>query len=418
MATVSRRQEWSGIWPLPFTAMLGVAGASTFGYSSGILMEQMTAEFGWSRAQFSSAFTLQMVVGLIAMPLAGRIADRFGVRRVAIIGIVPFVLALSALGLANGYLWQWWVLSLLSAVFSACIAPPIWIKAVVRSFDASRGLAMSIALAGAGLGSGVWPILAALYVERLGWRATFPALALSWGLPMLVLTFFFFRERARSSQSGQATAEQMPPPPVEAAGQGHYLQILKSRTLVCLLVAGGIFSCTSYGIAVHFVPIMRQNGLALGAAAGMAGIAGFFSTFGRIAIGYLLDRLPTRAVSLVVFLLPIGVALLLWLSQGSLAVAVVAAALYGLSNGAESDVIAYLMAQRFGHAMFASIYAVFASVIAVCASFGPLVAGAIYDARGNYDAFLVFVALMSLVSTLVISLITLRRPAGGAFLPG
>ena len=68
---LTAQQEWAANWRLPLLAMLGIAGAATFGYSSGVFMEQMTREFGWSRAQFSAAFTVQMVLGLMSCRFLG-----------------------------------------------------------------------------------------------------------------------------------------------------------------------------------------------------------------------------------------------------------------------------------------------------------------------------------------------------------
>ncbi|HEX7821656.1 MAG TPA: MFS transporter [Sphingobium sp.] len=93
MTPKSGKQEWAALWPLPFTAMLGIAGASMFAYSSGIFMTSMTRDLGWSRVEFSSAFSIMMLVALVAMPFPGWLADRYGARRIVLIGIVPFALA-------------------------------------------------------------------------------------------------------------------------------------------------------------------------------------------------------------------------------------------------------------------------------------------------------------------------------------
>ena len=195
-----KRAEWARHWKLPLVAMLGVTGSAAYSYSSGVFMVAMTAEFGWSRAQFSSALTVQMLAGLLIVPFAGRVLDRLGPRRMALMGIAPFVLIFSAMGLANGDITQWWLLTGLLSLGNAAVMTTLWVAGTTRTFDASRGLAMGVALAGMGLATGLWPVLAASYIEWLGWRLAFPAMALSWAAVVLPLTVLFFRPGAACSR--------------------------------------------------------------------------------------------------------------------------------------------------------------------------------------------------------------------------
>ena len=93
------------MWPLPLVCMLGVSGSAMFAYAGGVYMESVTREFGWSRAQYSSAFMLMMVSGLVLAPAVGWLTDRIGPRKVALAGIVPFGLRISLFGLVEGKLW-------------------------------------------------------------------------------------------------------------------------------------------------------------------------------------------------------------------------------------------------------------------------------------------------------------------------
>ena len=103
-------REWAALWPVPFTGLAGVVACSAFAYSNSVFMLELTAEFGWTRTQFSSAFLLQMLVTLTIGPLVGWLTDRYGPRRIALCGLVPYVFSVSMLGLANGSIWQWWLL--------------------------------------------------------------------------------------------------------------------------------------------------------------------------------------------------------------------------------------------------------------------------------------------------------------------
>ena len=64
----------------------------TVSFTFGLFSEPLTREFGWSRTGISLAFSLSLIAMCVAMPLVGRLVDRFGSRKV----IVPSVLILGS----------------------------------------------------------------------------------------------------------------------------------------------------------------------------------------------------------------------------------------------------------------------------------------------------------------------------------
>lgn len=358
--------------------MLGMTGCATFSYSSGVLMEPVTRELGWSRTEFASAFVLQMLAGLVILPVTGLLADRFGPRRIALIGIVPFVACLGLLGVVGQPLWQWWALCLLSAVAQGLITQTIWVAAVVGSFQAARGLAMAITLAGLALGSVIWPLAAAYFIEHLGWRLTYLALGLCWGAVIAPLAFLFLRDPPASRPKGQ----------VRQADRSAYRKTIASPAFAGLIVAGGLYTCGSNAVVMSMVPVLKDKGFGLAEAAGLASAIGIAAITGRFLLGYLLDRLPTRPLAVFAFLLPCPAALLLLNADGSASTALAGCIVLGFASGAEGDVIGYVAARRFGATVFASAYAIFTAILAVCASLGPLLAGITFDAFHSYDMLL------------------------------
>jgi MFS family permease len=386
------------MWPLPIVSMLGVSGSAIFAYSTGVFMESMIHDFHWSRAQFSTIFALQMLLGVVFMPFVGSMIDRFGSRRVALFGSLPFVVGLSLPALANGDIWQWRLLCLGQALGQSLIAQTVWIAAITGRFRASRGMAIAVTLAGLGLGSMVWPVLAALYLNALGWRAMFPCLALTWAIVVVPLTWRFFH-----GAETKARAEQNRSDPKT------YWRALRSRTFIGLIAAAGLFACSYFGTLVHLVPILRSSGVSLTSAAAIAGMAGLFSIIGRLATGYLLDHFPTRPIAIVSFIAPAIASLILWHAHGAVPASMVAVALLGLASGAELDLVTFIAARRFGAEVFGSIYGVFVALIAISASLGPVLAGAIFDATKSYAPFLFTVAPMALASAALIATIPLER---------
>ena len=398
----SARAEWAGGWPIPLTGLLGVVACSAFAYSYGVFMLEMTQEFGWSRAEFGSAYVVQSMIALIAGPIIGRLTDRFGSRRIALWGLLPFALGLSALGLANGALWQWTLLCAFFAATVGGIGPIVWLAAASRRFDAGRGLAMGVVLAGTGVGTAVWPLAATGLIALVGWRLAFPVMAIASVAVLLPLTLAFIKDGS-NPRAAIGSANHAPRP--------RLWPILRSRTFFCLMLAGCLFVNVTYGVTLHLVPMLTANGFDATLAASAAVIAGATTLLGRVVTGWLLDLLPTRLVGFVAFLLPVVMVLCLWLGNGSVAVSLIGVALLGFSAGAESDVLVYLASRRFPRAVFASVYSIIGSTFTVAAGLGPLIAGAVFDATGNYEWYYLLCIPLAVAATALVVAVPAKDPS-------
>lgn len=396
----SARSEWAQMWPVPLTGLVGVVACSSFSYSYGVFMIEMTREFGWTRTEFSSTYLLQSLVGLIAGPVVGRLTDRFGSRRVALFGIAPFVLTLSLLGMANSSLPQWGLLCAVFAVTVPTIGPTVWVAAVTRRFDAGRGLAMGVVLAGTGVGTGLWPLAASLAIEHFGWRLAFPIMAVFSAAVLLPLILAFIRDDRLPARAL-----------VDKASAPQLLPILRSWTFICLIVAGGLFVIVTYGVTLHLVPMLTANGFSPTMAASAAVIAGVTMLIGRIGTGWLLDRFPTRTVAVIAFLLPVVEMLCLWQGKGSVPISLIGVALLGISTGAESDVLVYIASRRFPNSVFASAYAIISTSFAIFAGLGPLFAAALFDADGDYTFFYLLCIPLTIAATVLVASVPEKDPA-------
>ena len=64
-----------------------VISAPAYG-ATGLWIDSLEAEFGWSRTQLSVAFSLGQLEGSIAAPLVGYLIDKVGGKKVACIGAI------------------------------------------------------------------------------------------------------------------------------------------------------------------------------------------------------------------------------------------------------------------------------------------------------------------------------------------
>src|SRR2546426_1856780 len=146
-------------------AMLGGTGLrSVFG----VYIKPMEAEFGWSRAALSGAAAVSLLLFGAIGPLAGRLADRWGPRRV-----ITLSLALLGIGtVGSAFVHQLWhvylTAGLLTAVGSGA-TQPTGAAVIARWFEARRGLALGIAGGAMSASQLVVIPLATVLTLTLGW---------------------------------------------------------------------------------------------------------------------------------------------------------------------------------------------------------------------------------------------------------
>ena len=102
------------------------------------------------------------------------------------------------------------------------------------------------------------------------------------------------------------------------------------------------------------------------------------------------------------FLIPIPACVLLLTDTTGIGGYFAAAALFGLTLGAEIDVIAYLATRHFGLKNFGAIQGALLCATALGAALGPLGAGATFDRYGSYAPFLASTIVLMFISALII----------------
>jgi MFS family permease len=381
------RDEWRHYWTLAIAAALGNSVSVLHIYSLGPFMEPLNQDFGWSRAQVSLGITIANGIGALMYVFVGMLIDRWGPRRVGLIGVTYKCSVFALLATANGDLSNWIMLWVLVAIGTAWVQPTIWTGAVASRFDTSRGVGIAITISGSGIAASVIPILATWLIANYGWRSGFAGLAIIWAIMVLPFIALFFR----GAQDQRKQPHSSTRPLVGDSLPGYTLaQGLRSPSFYRLAISGMFFAFAIIGLIVHFVPVLRDRGLDPLTAAGIAGILGISSILGRLGTGFLLDRFRADRVAMAAFLLPaIAATLLLGSSQPfSLGVA---AFVTGLSLGSELDVVLYLSTRHFGLKRFGALFGSMLVALALGTGLGPVAAGATFDHFGSYSNFILLI---------------------------
>ena len=299
--------------------------------------------------------------------MVGLAIDRYGCRRVALPGLVLYCLTFAGLGFTGPHNSSWifgWTLVGLAFVL---VSPTVWTAAVVAEFEKSRGKAIGLALAGTGLGSICLPYISTILEEHFGWSGAYKWLGAGGFLISFPLIWRFFhssQDRLGKVSPGFASPDRgtlLGVPAREAFLSRRYLQM----AVACLFA-----STAGAAMGVHFVPIVRANGLSAHTAAAIAAGIGFSSVFGQLFSGYLLDHTSGPLVGFIAcaFGILIAPALLLSQSAGS---GLFGACMVGLLAGMEMAVLAYLIPRYFGVRHYGLLFAVMNSLVIAGLRIGP-----------------------------------------------
>lgn len=365
-------------WLVVATSTLGLMlGYSTYiSYVFGVFIRPLGAEFGWSRPQIAFALTLCNWFVVALSPLAGFLLDRFGPRRLLLPSVLGLAGMLFALALQPGSLSVFYALHLGLAVAALGTLPAVYTRAIVGWFDARRGLALGIALAGVGLGGIALPPALQAAIGALGWRGAYAA----HGVAMLVLVLpaaLRFFDDASSSPKGTSAA------PVPSHGVANLREAARTRTFWLLIAIFVLLGTMTLGISASLVPILTDSGLTPQGAAAMASALGVGVLVGRIASGLLIDRLPARVVALAC-LLASSAGLAGLAGGGGGALVAVCLFLTGFGIGAEFDFMSWFVSRYLGLRAYGRIYGWTYAAFQLGCGMGPLLMALGRERTGGY----------------------------------
>lgn len=389
--------EFARHWRLVAAATAGVTCSSVVlpYYSIGVLMQPVTAEFGWTRAEFQWAILFSATLGALTGPVVGWLVDRYGVRRVALPGLLGLGLGFFMAAAMDGSLWMFYSAYACMAVLGAGTTPVTWTRALAGKFHHKRGLALGLALSGTGLCAMIAPRYTLWFVESFGWRSAYVAVGL---LPILFAGPLVLWGCRGESVATASTVD-------EPAPQGlSPREVLRGYRFWLLLLSILLTYLAISGIGPNLIPALTDKGLPVASAALLQGIMGAAIVAARIVVGLLVDRFWAPAVAFCSLLLPVAGCLILadTRSPGMQTLAVV---LLGFGAGAELDLMSYLTARYFGMLHYGRIYAVLYAALALCSGVAPALFAMVRDRSGSYDtAFLGTAILFSLGAATVLGL--------------
>lgn len=376
------RQQWR---PLAAASLGSAVSLPLFAYTNSAFAPHLIKEFGWSKAQFALV-GLATLSTLLILPLIGRFTDRFGVRKVAALGTVLVPLCFVAYSRMEGSFTSYVAIFIAILALGSMTGPMVYSRLVVENFRRATGLALTVV-------NSAPPLLAMILVPLLnisilqnGWRASYLLL----GAVVLVISVAAILLIPRRSTDPTRIAEAAA---VETLPSSEAFSLILRSRVFWLILAGTLLCLIQMQLHASQMNLMLiDNGLSTQQAAGVVSIYAFSTVVGRICCGLALDRFSTPVVTFVSMVLPAFGFFLLATDLNTYPVIVLAMCLAGLSMGAESDLLGFLVARYFPMRIYATTLSMLFGVSFLASALGSLLISASLQRYGTFGPFLYGIA--------------------------
>jgi len=293
---IDQRRPAAG-WRTPLVIIVcGCAIALlSFGPRSGLgfFVQPMSREFGWGRDIFGLALAVQNLLWGLGQPIAGAIADRFGVMRVMWVGAALYAAGLFLMshgttplsldmgaGVLVGFGLSGCSFNLVLSAFSKLLPPE------------QRGVALGAGTAAGSFGQFLFAPFGVAMIDHFGWQA---ALSVFAAMMLLILPLSL----ALSTRSVTATPNVRIPD--EQSFKTALAEAFGHRSYVLLVL--GFFTCGFQlaFITVHLPAFLSDRGISTSTGGWVLAAIGLFNIIGSLGVGWLQNVFPKRYILSVIY---------------------------------------------------------------------------------------------------------------------
>ncbi len=392
------RAELRENWPILLIAFVCfLFGFAAPAYALPFIFPEAIKEFGWSREQVTLLASSKYAVGAIAAIAVGRVVDWTG-------AWLSLIVTVSMGGLALlSFLWiddltHYYLSGVLLGFASG--GTMVALKVLIsRSFHASQGTAMGMALLGTVVGSIILPFIVTATIAAFGWRMGIAVVSAGiWvvALPMLVYGLF-----SQKMTFGRRTT---PEARAAAKRSGNTLPFSK---IICeprfWLIGIAVFLVGGVDMAFtqHQVLIFNDFGMApewVATAVSALGVVGIAT---RLIVGNILDRSSNKGLAACWVLLSISVVLAFGLASPLIVMAFIVTRAIG--HSAVMLDTGVMTKHVYGPSQLGTMLGIYTAMVSTGFAIGPWLMGRLYDMSGNYSvAFILFATLPLIASALIL----------------
>ncbi len=384
-------------------AALAITETTSFGivfYGFGTALPAMQQDLGWSKTQFSGAFSMALLLSGFVGLFVGRHLDHHDPRPIMGGGSVLAVLGTLLWSQAYTMFTYYLAWGTIGVAMGMILYEPAFVV-ITKWFEGDqRRRALTVVTLLAGLASTIFVPLEERLIRQYGWRQAMVILAVVLAVITVPLHTFILRPAPPPSQQSPVTQVADTALAVPTNGiQMTTAEARRDRRFHLLTAASTLLGITFGAMIAHQISFLEERNWIARDAAIATGAIGLWQVAGRAVFAPLSKQATSRTITTLTYSAQL-VALSLLLVSTSRPVVAVYVALAGVARGMSTLVRTTLVADLFGTRNFGAISSVIAMANAVAQAVGPLLGSAVHELPGGYTTMIWVLVVLSAIATL------------------
>lgn len=363
---------------------------------------QVTEELGISRSSFSLVNTILQGLGIFISPFVSRLLAKGNLRKILCVSILGYVAAYASYSLAQNVVHLYISAFLLGIFYLNATIIPVSMM-VTNWFVKKRGFAMSLAMAGIGVGGTIFSPVVTYLLGAFGWRGTYRIMALIILVVAFPTALFLLRKKPEDMGlqpygAGEASISQKGQPKKES---GITLSVSQSKfqlffwLMLLGMVCNGLINGGSLG---QFPPAIEElHGPALQAT--IISMYSLIGIFGKLVLGWINDKFGVLA-SVIAGCTMFGISFIFMLMGSNAIMLYIMAVCFGIGDAIGTVTPPLVTAAVFGSEKYGEAYGIANSATQIGLSFGSLMVAAIFDTSGSYTPAWILLLALTVVTCL------------------
>ncbi|MCG8538409.1 MAG: OFA family MFS transporter [Clostridia bacterium] len=367
-------------------------------YAWSVFQTPLINIFGWSTAQTSLAFTLNLALLPIAMIFAGRIQDQKGPKVVALVGGLIFGLGIILTGFTSSLTILYLTYGVLGGIGIGTVYA-CTVANTVKWFPDKRGLAGGLTAAGFGSGAVVFAPLAVSFINNYGVLTSFKILGSIFMVGICICSLLLkspaqdWKLEGWEPKTNTSSAVNKDKTAKEMIRSSNFYILWGMYTIGCI---SGLM------IIAHASPIGQEViGLTPEVAAAAVSFLGLSNTIGRIFWGAISDKIGRYNTLIAMYI--VSASLLIVLSNaGNFLMFLVGICGIALSFGGFLGIFPSITADNFGAKNLGINYGVLFTAFGVAAVLGPRIAALVKQSSGgDYTRAFIIASVMNIAGIIL-----------------